>query len=304
MSLAQKEKEPSGKQLASGTVIDMETFNEMVESGEISKKDVEHVSQGLDINGFREAVAASAIKNVVLLGNEDKFNIFADIRVRDNSGKEEYKKHSLLTKLHRLRNITNPQTAFKLISELGIKKYRVIIKNWNSEGFFNKHKLSVDSRERAQLKKSAVEHRYVFLEKFIKSSAKEFQSYPERAKYLTERAIGSGYVNQRKPVTGNHLTNWVSDRNPPAWAVKAALDVCVEKGIYPNKDDSLEMAAFANIWFSTRGPFMELEKAMESLPEEKGFPRQEMEVYMKTEVNHYKYIKTAKPKIDQAQKSN
>ena len=288
-----------------GTVTDLATFQKRVESGEIKKKDAEHYIPGLDVNHLRMAVQKKQTSNVILYGNGDNFNIFANVMTKDSEGSVVPVKHVLTTKLRVNRNITNPQTAFKLLSDLGVKRYRVLIKNWNPEAFFNKHKLSVDSRERALLKKAALEHRYIFLDKFCGPSSgnDDISIYQEKAEIITLRAIKEGYVRERSIINGHTLANWIEDRNPTAWAVKAAADLCLELGIFPSKKQELEMAAFASIWFDTRGPFTDLQLAIDSLPKDKKFPSKEMGIYLKTEVNHHKHVMMEKARYKEESKS-
>jgi hypothetical protein len=42
---------------------------------------------------------------------------------------------------------------------------------------------------------------------------------------LTRIAMLAGYVSFRRPIEGVTLNDWIAKRNPPAWGVRAAIDM-------------------------------------------------------------------------------
>ncbi|MCU7951369.1 MAG: hypothetical protein KZQ64_06255 [gamma proteobacterium symbiont of Bathyaustriella thionipta] len=280
-----------------GTITSMEEFEQKVKSGDISQSTADNCLPGIDVNDLRFQVKDDLAENFILYGYEDKFNLFVDLKSKDASGNTISRQHVLTTKLKTRREIINPETAFNLLTKnLGIKKFRLFISKWNPNSFYNKHKLSVESRERSMLRKSGLEYRYIFIQKFSDIIHDEIPSFNGKAALLTDTAIEKGYVKERDSLKGTTMANWLRDHNPAAWGVKAALDICLDHDVFPDQENDLEMAAFASIWFDTRGPFETVEKSMAGLPKFKKFPLDEIEPFMKTEVNHYTHVQRSKNK--------
>lgn len=62
---------------------------------------------------------------------------------------------------------------------------------------------------------------------------------------LTQIAIRCGFVDERKPVSGVVLDGWIRDKNPPAWAVKAAAVILFDVAEFAPTED--EMAAIGSV---------------------------------------------------------
>ncbi|MBL4900921.1 MAG: hypothetical protein JKX76_15025 [Colwellia sp.] len=59
----------------------------------------------------------------------------------------------------------------------------------------------------------------------------------ERGKLLTTKAIESGYVSARDPVSGAMLQKWLKAKEAPAWAYNTSLVILLDKGWSPQSED-------------------------------------------------------------------
>ncbi|MCP5015844.1 MAG: hypothetical protein GY938_11345 [Ketobacter sp.] len=92
-------------------------------------------------------------------------------------------------------------------------------------------------------RKTALGCRYQLLRSLSYFGRQSGQGPATTAYELTQIAIRCGFVSDRKPVSGAVLDGWIRDKNPPAWAVKAAVVMLFDVSSYtPNYE---EMAAMA-----------------------------------------------------------
>lgn len=89
-------------------------------------------------------------------------------------------------------------------------------------------------------KEDILNNRYLLIRGYLFHSK---GSQSEQAKRLTECAIENRFVEPRKPVSGQTPRKWSKDRNPPAWACKAACKLLIQLDYLPQ--ESLERLVWA-----------------------------------------------------------
>ena len=75
----------------------------------------------------------------------------------------------------------------------------------------------------SDFRKQALAHRFELLRSLSYFGRKNGQGAAGTAYELTQVAMRCGFVGERKPATGVVLDGWIREKNPPAWAVKAAV---------------------------------------------------------------------------------
>ncbi len=93
----------------------------------------------------------------------------------------------------------------------------------------------------SEFRKRALAQRYALLRSLSFFGRQSGQGPAAVAYELTQIAKQCGFVGDRKPVSGAVLDGWIREKNPPAWAVKAAVVMLFEVPEFSPSED--EMAA-------------------------------------------------------------
>ena len=83
------------------------------------------------------------------------------------------------------------------------------------------------------LKEEILINRYLLIRSYLYLSS---GSQREQAQRLTETAIRLGYVENRSPISGQTSRKWVKEKNPPAWACKAASAILLANQYKPSSE--------------------------------------------------------------------
>lgn len=93
-------------------------------------------------------------------------------------------------------------------------------------------------------------------------------SQQEKARALSKHAFEQGYIDEKSPMFGETLANYIRTRKKKKihwWVLKSALDILISKQWSPY--DTKTWTAFTYSWLFRFGPFEDLNSILESLPD-------------------------------------
>jgi hypothetical protein len=244
---------------------------------------------------FYRQVGLGQIEKVVLAGEKDK-GFYICGRVKNSAQKIVC---ILVTQHSEIRYIKCPDNAHSFLYNMGIIEFDIDTTCWDMDSAFNPHKVSQESRLRKKRREDALIHRPLYLDKFRFA----FNDTPieQRIQLLVSTAVQKGWLEEPRSISKNRFFTWIDKRDlpdnkkVPAWAMKAAVVLSTERGIYPRND--LELSVFACLWYSINGPFESREEALDSLPPgfiddvcNAGVTMAHIETAFNDEVMHGRYV--------------